>query len=188
MEYRLWNGENPMWKKEAADLLREAFPDSYQTRASREVENICADERVCLIALAGETLAGLIGAIPQYGITGWELHPLAVRREFQGQGVGSRLLRLLEREVAGRGGITLYLGSDDEDGKTSLSGVDLYPDLFRQIETIRNWKRHPYSFYEKNGYRIVGVFPDVNGFGKPDIWMAKRIAAGGGETNAPPRE
>ena len=29
--------------------------------------------------------------------------------------------------------------------------------------------------FQKMGYKIVGVFPDANGIGKPDIWMAKRI-------------
>ena len=31
------------------------------------------------------------------------------------------------------------------------------------------------SFCKKIEHRIVGVFPDANGIGKPDIWMAKRI-------------
>ncbi len=75
-----------------------------------------------------------------------------------------------------RGGITIFLGSDDEDGMTSLAGVDLYPDVAGHIASIRNLKRHPYQFYQKLGYTIVGVIPDANGPGKPDILMAKRIA------------
>jgi hypothetical protein len=31
------------------------------------------------------------------------------------------------------------------------------------------------EFYQKLGYVIVGVIPDANGFGKPDIFMAKRL-------------
>ena len=77
--------------------------------------------------------------------------------------------------MAKRGCITLYLGTDDEFDKTSLSGADLYDDLFGKIERIRNLRRHPFEFYQKMGYRIVGVLPDVNGIGKPDIWMAKRV-------------
>jgi aminoglycoside 6'-N-acetyltransferase I len=34
---------------------------------------------------------------------------------------------------------------------------------------------HPYEFYKKVGFTIVGVLPDANGFGKPDIFMAKRV-------------
>ena len=69
----------------------------------------------------------------------------------------------------------LYLGSDDESGATSLYGVDLYDDTFGKLANIQNICGHPFPFYEKCGYRIVGVLPDANGIGKPDIWMAKRI-------------
>jgi aminoglycoside 6'-N-acetyltransferase I len=31
------------------------------------------------------------------------------------------------------------------------------------------------KFYQKLGYVIVGVIPDANGPGKPDIMMAKRV-------------
>jgi aminoglycoside 6'-N-acetyltransferase I len=43
------------------------------------------------------------------------------------------------------------------------------------LQTIGNLRRHPYEFYQKLGYVIVGVIPDTNGFGKPDIFMAKRV-------------
>ena len=86
-------------------------------------------------------------------------------------------MKALEDEVAQRGGVMLYLGSDDEFGTTSLYGVDLYEDTFEKIKNIEN-KGHPYPFYEKMGYKIVGVLPDANGIGKPDIWMAKKIKRG----------
>jgi aminoglycoside 6'-N-acetyltransferase I len=41
---------------------------------------------------------------------------------------------------------------------------------------IRNLRRHPYGFYQKLGYVVVGVLPDANGRGRPDIFMAKRVA------------
>jgi hypothetical protein len=38
--------------------------------------------------------------------------------------------------------------------------------------------RHPYEFYRKVGFTIVGALPDANGFGQPDIFMAKRVRNG----------
>jgi aminoglycoside 6'-N-acetyltransferase I len=73
------------------------------------------------------------------------------------------------------GGTTIYLGTDDEDNMTSLSGIDLYPNVVEHIAHMRNLRRHPYEFYQRLGYVIVGVIPDANGMGKPDIIMAKRV-------------
>jgi aminoglycoside 6'-N-acetyltransferase I len=58
---------------------------------------------------------------------------------------------------------------------TSLANVDLYPDIFDHLKQIKNLKNHPFGFYQKQGYTIVGVIPDANGIGKPDIIMAKRL-------------
>ena len=82
----------------------------------------------------------------------------------------------LERCVAARGGLTLWVGSDDEHGDTTLGGADLYPDIQGAIERIRNLHEHPYEFYLRIGFRIAGVLPDANGPGKPDIFLAKRVA------------
>ena len=89
----------------------------------------------------------------------------------QGKGIGSLLLRELEARAARRGIIGIMLGTDDEEYGTSLSAVDLDGgNVFREAERIRNLKRHPYEFYLKNGYAIVGVVPNANGRRKPDIW------------------
>ena len=74
-----------------------------------------------------------------------------------------------------RRGVIINLGCDDESGATSLYGANLYDDTFGKITNIKNTGGHPFSFFEKLGYKIVGVFPDANGVGKPDILMAKRI-------------
>jgi aminoglycoside 6'-N-acetyltransferase I len=89
--------------------------------------------------------------------------------------VGSALVADLERLLKARGATTIYLGTDDEDNRTSLGGVDLYPDVLGHAARIRNLRRHPYEFYQKVGFTIVGVIPDANGPGKPDIFMAKRL-------------
>jgi aminoglycoside 6'-N-acetyltransferase I len=79
--------------------------------------------------------------------------------------------------VAARGGLTIRLGSDDEAAMTTLGGIDLYPDPWPHIAAIQNLRGHPYSFYQRCGFVIVGVVPDANGLGKPDIMMAKRVSA-----------
>jgi|TARA_B100002003_G_C14066615_1_gene513268 aminoglycoside 6'-N-acetyltransferase I len=107
----------------------------------------------------------------------WELYPLVVKPVSQGMGVGAALVADLEECIAARGGVTVTLGSDDETGLTSLSGIDLYPDITEHIRNIRNLNRHPYEFYQKQGYVITGVVPDANGWGKPDIMMSKRIGS-----------
>ena len=159
-----------------AGILREVFPWCYGgSEADKEVKSIVSRRRIAFAAMSGGQIAGFIGAIPQYGVTGWELHPLAVKEEYRGRGIATALMIALEQEVAGRGGVTIYLGSDDAFGTTSLFGADLYGDTFGKIENIQNTGGHPFAFYEKMGYRIVGVIPDANGMGKPDIWMAKRV-------------
>ena len=67
------------------------------------------------------------------------------------------------------------LGTDDEDGMTTLSNVNLYDNLPEKIASIRNLKGHPFQFYQKCGFVIIGVIPDANGRGKPDILMAKQV-------------
>lgn len=167
--------ENPAWLAQAASLLSSAFPHCYGETAEEEINNCLDDERIAFVAVENDCVVGFVGAIPQYGTTGWELHPLVVRADRRGQGIGAALVHALEAEVAARGGITIYLGSDDEFGETSLYGADLYTDMQGKIANIQNKNRHPYEFYQKLGYKIVGVIPDANGIGKPDIWMAKRI-------------
>jgi aminoglycoside 6'-N-acetyltransferase I len=156
-------------------LLVDAFPHSYADCADEEVETLISDDRILIGAFNNDTLLGFVSAIPQYDFTGWELHPIVVKKEQRYSGIGTMLLKALEDAIALKGGITIYLGTDDEFYKTSLSGVDLYEDMYEKIKNVKNIRKHPYEFYEKNGYKITGVIPDANGFGKPDIIMAKRI-------------
>jgi aminoglycoside 6'-N-acetyltransferase I len=120
---------------------------------------------------------GWIGAISSYDGHAWEMHPLVVRRDRRRRGVGRALVDDLGDQVRTRGGFTIYLGTDDENRRTSMGGVDLYPDVLDALVHIRNLRGHPFSFYEKVGFVIVGAIPDANGFGKPDILMAKRVGA-----------
>jgi aminoglycoside 6'-N-acetyltransferase I len=119
---------------------------------------------------------GWIGAQPQYEGRVWELHPLVVAASMRRVGYGRALVLDIEATVAARGALTLWVGSDDETNATSLSGIDLYDDLPGAIRNVRNLKNHPYEFYIRLGFQIVGVMPDANGLGKPDIYLAKRVA------------
>jgi aminoglycoside 6'-N-acetyltransferase I len=70
----------------------------------------------------------------------------------------------------------MMLGTDDVTGQTTLANVNLLPNVWEHIARIRNLRRHPYEFYQKLGYAIIGAVPDANGPGKPDILMAKSLA------------
>jgi aminoglycoside 6'-N-acetyltransferase I len=161
------------------DAFREHWPAAWPTLddALEEVHESFAEDRVSRVALDEEgNVLGWIGGIRQYDGHVWELHPLAVRAAARGQGVARALVNDLEAIVKARGGITLWLGTDDEDNQTSLAGVDLYPNVWEHVTTIKNLRGHPFEFYQKLGFVIVGVMPDANGLGKPDIFMAKRIS------------
>lgn len=144
--------------------------------AQREVAEALQPGKINRIAVNKDGFVmGWIGGIPQYQGKTWELHPLVVHPRHRGKGVGAALVADFELHVKRRGGITIYLGSDDEDDMTTLSKRDLYPNIFGHIADIKNLRRHPYEFYQKCGFVIVGVIPDANGVGKPDIIMAKRV-------------
>lgn len=132
-------------------------------------------KNVVFVYLENNQVVGIVGAQPQYGKTGWELHPLAVDKKVRGKGIATMLMKTVEDYVIEYGGIILYLGTDDEHFQTSLSQSDLFEDLFSAIKNIKNLDNHPYEFYQKQGYAIVGIIPDANGFNKPDIMMAKRL-------------
>lgn len=181
------------WIEQVAILLREAFthiPDAWETHADavREVQESFGQDRISRVALdAGGNIVGWIGGIPQYDGNVYELHPLAVKPGHQGQGIGRALVADLEEQVRARGAMTVVLGSDDEFDATNLYGQDLYPDIAGRILSIQNVRRHPYEFYQKCGYVIYGLVPDANGFGRPDILMAKRVGTVEGTSNADKR-
>ncbi len=168
--------------QQAAALLVEGFkehwPNSWPDMAAalKEVRASFGPNRISRVAVDEDgAVLGWIGGIGEYDGHVWELHPLVVHPDRQGEGIGRALVLDLEEQVRQRGGLTLRLGTDDEDNMTTLGGVDLYPDVVAHLAGIRNLRGHPYQFYQKLGFVIVGVMPDANGPGKPDIYMAKRI-------------
>lgn len=166
----------------AADLLVRGFREG-SPEAWPDLESALEEVRECLapewIARADVDeqgrLLGWIGGRDSYDGHVWELHPLVVDPDFQGRGIGSALVVDFEARVAARGGMTIILGTDDEVYRTSLGGVDVYPEVWRHIAGLTNLRRHPFEFYQKMGYVVYGILPDANGFGRPDILMAKRV-------------
>lgn len=167
----------PAQRAEAAHVLANAFADRPEAfdAPEAEVDTFFADsDRTAIAALDGERVVGWIGRIETYSHA-WELHPLVVDPAHQRRGIGSLLCRELEARVKAAGALTLYLGTDDEFGGTNLHGADLFPSVADKIAGVRETTGHPFAFYRKQGYEIVGLIPDANGRGKPDIWMAKRL-------------
>ncbi len=168
--------------KQAAALLVEGFQEHWSDAwpdldsALAEVQESLAADRISRIAIDDTgAVVGWIGGIKHYNGNVWELHPLVVHVSCQGKGIGRALVADLEEQVRERGGLTLWVGTDDENNMTTLAGVNLYPHVFEHIAKIRNLRGHPYEFYQKCGFVIVGVMPDANGLGKPDIYMAKPV-------------
>lgn len=165
-------------RAEAARVLAEAFahmPGAFDGEQEAEVESFLADaDRAAFAAVSAGRVAGWIGRIATYSHA-WELHPLAVAPDLQRRGLGARLCAELEARARAAGVLTLYLGSDDDFGGTSLYGAPLFPDVASKIAGVREAGGHPFAFYRKQGYEIVGLIPDANGPGKPDILMAKGL-------------
>lgn len=168
-------------KEQAAQVLFDAFRDSdtraWQTmdEAKEEVCECTCEEYICIGAIKSNRLVGWVGLRPMYDLT-WELHPMVVRPDCQRQGIGRRLIEEVERVARGKGIIGIALGTDDESFQTSLSSKDLEPsNVLDELKAITSNGKHPFEFYAKCGYTVVGVIPDANGKRKPDIWMWKRL-------------
>lgn len=163
---------------QAAQILTDSIPEGWPTLRDSlaEIETSLASRGILLAALEGNIVLGWGGALPSYDGNVFELHPLAVRSERRNEGIARALVLALEAQARQLGGLTMYLGADDEleGGETSLANVDLYDRLSDRIAAFAPGTHHS-AFYLKLGYKIIGVMPDANGPGKPDIFLAKRL-------------
>ena len=100
--------------QQAAALLVEGFREHWPNAwpdldsALEEVQESLGADRISRIAVddAGAVL-GWIGGIKQYDGNVWELHPLVVRSDCRGTGIGRTLVTDLEERVRERDGFTL---------------------------------------------------------------------------------
>jgi len=172
---------SPAQRERAAAILvdalahaRSAWPDLDSARA--EVASFLDDPaRRAWLAVEGDDVLGWIGAL-RHSPHAWELHPLVVDPAHQRRGCGTLLVRTLEEHARRQGVVTVWLGTDDDFGGTNLYGADLYPDVLAHLARLEPTSRgHPFTFYRRLGYTVVGVLPDTSGPGRHDIIMARRI-------------
>ena len=98
--------------EQVALILLDCFghlPSGYPTleEALEEVHKSFAIDRISRIAVDDSgTVLGWIGGIQQYDGNVWELHPLIVKSDCRGQGIGRLLVADLEVQARQRGGVT----------------------------------------------------------------------------------
>lgn len=170
---------SPAQIAEAAIILSDSLPLGWPTRddALEEIRERLVPDNTLLAAVEGGNVLGWGGILePGYDGRVFEIHPLAVRRDLRGRGIGREIVLALEGAARAQGGLTITLGADDEvdGGETSLANVDLYDGLPGRIARFEPGT-HQSGFYLKLGYTIIGVVPDANGVGKPDIIFGKRL-------------
>lgn len=170
------------WKKkhflQAANILSTELPLGWPSlkEAKQDVKSLCKNKDAhwigCFVA---NELIGFVGYLKSYP-TAFELHPLVVRNDFQNKGIGQQLVKRIEAAAVAKGALTMYLGTDDEGDtpRTSLAHVDLFEDTYTHMKDFNGYN-HPATFYQKQGYKVVGVIPDANGLSRPDIYMAKKL-------------
>lgn len=168
--------------EDVARLLHAAFSPlgvwTTMAEAREEVLQSIGAGRISRVARAANgAVVGWVGAIREYDGLVWQLHPIVVDEARRRHGVGRALVLDLEAILTARGGLTLWAGSDDLAGETSLGAVDLYSALPGAFDSVRSWGNHPLPFYRRLGFHVIGVMPDANGPGRPDIFLGKRLGA-----------
>ena len=125
-------------------LLRDVFTAQYQKQFHEELPK--KHEKLAIAAILDEELVG--GLIAKEDFENLHVSLLAVKPEFQNQGIGSRLLQALEDWAQEEGVINLTL--------TTKS--------YQAVE-----------FYQKSGFIIFGQLPDTPMRGVTEYYLYKRI-------------
>ena len=139
MKIQHFDKSNEQYINEAANLLASCFPHAYSDCAVEEMIDILDKERLAVMAIEDNHLIGFAGAIPQYGVTGWELHPLAVNEIFRNMGIGSQLVYKLEEEVAAHGGIVMYHMNSIR--RSDIKLLALFPMQTDLASLISGWQK-----------------------------------------------
>ena len=157
------------------EAFKENAPDWIPTVALARAQVCRATQQPHLsyVALQDGKAMGWIGLIPGKHV--WEIHPLAVALSAQYQGIGQQLVEHAASIARAQGALTLFASTGDEVGTTNLYGQDLYSDPAGAIANLQATGRNPFKFWQKAGFRIVGLLPDAEGRGRPSIHLARRL-------------
>ena len=158
----------------------EMWPDLDEKMAWETVEFSISNENICIGLKVGNELVGWVCLRPEYekikNEETWELHPFAISPKFKRKGYGKILMEEVEKIAQEKNIIGIILSSGDEANKTSLSDEEITGEnIIEKIQNIKNYKNHPYEFYQKCGYSIIGIIPNAYGLKKSDIWLWKDI-------------
>jgi aminoglycoside 6'-N-acetyltransferase I len=148
------------------------LPDLESSR--REVAKSFQPEKRSRVLIDKDGMAlAWVGAITDENL--WEIHPIAVAPDQQGNGMGMALVSDIVELAKNSGAVAVWAGTSDETGVTSFSKIDLYKYPASALENISAPRDHPVSFWSKTGFSLVGVLPDEEGLGKPGIHFAMRL-------------
>jgi aminoglycoside 6'-N-acetyltransferase I len=156
----------------AGEHAPEWLPTSRDAR--EEITDALAPAITSYVMLDDDVPIAWVAVSHQWGHV-WELHPLIVAIEHQRRGHGRRLVEAAEHHAATHGGLTMWVGTSDSTAATSVGGIDLYADPLGALATIEARRPHAFQFWQRVGYRIVGVVPDAEGPGKPSICLAHTL-------------
>lgn len=154
-------------------MMSNTFEYNYDENSIIEMIN---NSFISIGYIENNILIGYVGLLKMYSNITLELHPLIIKEEYRNIIIESKLLKEAERIAKEKNALNIMLGSDDKHYRTNLSKFDFNnTDISEILKNIKNINNHPYEFYQKNGYKIVGIFPNANGIGKPDIWLWKQL-------------
>ncbi len=137
--------------------LEEALEEVHKSFASDYPKGGSASLRISRIAIDDSgVVLGWIGGIQQYDGNVWELYPLIVKSDCRGQGIGRLLVADLEVQARQRGGVTLWLGTDDEEGKRRFQESTSTPIYGSILQRFRTCDSIPMSFTRRVGLSLSG--------------------------------
>lgn len=168
--------------RQVATLLLEAFRDTAPeawpdfTAALNEVQASLNPDRISRVAVEdGGNVLGWAGAVQGYRGKVWEIFPLVVHPDARRKGIGRMLVQDVEQQVRSRGGLTIWVRTGKLVPNTIPEPVELFPGVISKLQDLTSRAGQLYRFFESLGYEAIGVMPDANGPGRPDIFMGKSL-------------